>query len=180
MLPPIAACPVRSRPGDDHHTEPVDQRPVRHPTPSDGLVPAVRRVFVGYLAAQAVLGVAWWALLAASPTVRGWFELMPGHPEVMDAWVFADIGVVVVGSAVAAVGLHLGRVWATAVLWFTAGAIVYPSIFLFGWVAFTSEGGLLLGAMVVVSLFTTWIAWQVWRAHRRTLVVPAPRAPIPR
>lgn len=126
----------------------------------------VERVFVGYLAAQAVLGVAWWVLLSASPTVRAWFELMPGNPEVMDAWVFADIGVVVVGSGFAAFGLATGRRWTTAVLWFTAGAIVYPTIYLLGWLTFTSEGGLLLGAMIVVSFFTTWIAWQVGRARR--------------
>ena len=124
------------------------------------------KVYVGYLAAQAVLGVLWWLALTLSPTVRRWFELFPGEHEVMDAFVFADVLVVVVGSGFAAWGLAAGKRWTTAVLWFTAGGIVYPTLYLFGWLAFTSEGGLLLGAMVVVSTFTCWIAYHVWRVRR--------------
>jgi hypothetical protein len=133
------------------------------------------RLYAGYLAAQAVLGVAWWWALTGSATVRGWFELMPGEPQVMDAFVFADVGLVVVGSALGAWGLLAGKAWTTPVLWFTSGAIVYPTIYLFGWLSFTSEGGLLLGAMVVVSTFTCWIAWQVWRSGRADRARPERR-----
>lgn len=136
-------------------------------SPSSGRSTApVERIYVGYLAAQAVLGLIWWLLLSTSPAVRGWFELMADRPEVMDAFVFADVLVVVVGSGLSAWGLAADKRWATAVLWFTAGGIVYPTLYLFGWLSFTSEGGPLLGAMVVVSFFTCWIAWQVWRARR--------------
>jgi len=133
-----------------------------------GAAPAspAERVYVGYLATQAVLGVLWWIALTGSTTVRGWFELFPGEHQVMDAFVFADVLVVVVGSGFGAWGLATGKRWTTAVLWFTAGGIVYPTLYLLGWLSFTSEGGLLLGAMVVVSTFTCWIAWQVWRARR--------------
>lgn len=131
-----------------------------------GRATGAERGYVGYLVAQAVLGLAWWLALSSSPTVRGWFELMADRPEVMDAFVFADVLVVVVGSGFGAFGLATGRRWTTAVLWFTAGGIVYPTLYLFGWLSFTSEGGLLLGAMVVVSIFTCWIAYQVWRARR--------------
>jgi hypothetical protein len=134
--------------------------------PSTQPAAPAERVYVGYLAAQAVLGLLWWLALTMSPTVRRWFELFPGENEVMDAFVFADVLVVVVGSGFGAWGLAAGKRWTTAVLWFTAGGIVYPTLYLFGWLAFTSEGGLLLGAMVVVSTFTCWIAYHVWRARQ--------------
>ncbi len=126
----------------------------------------LERFALTYLSAQTVLGLLWWLSLATSPAVRGWFELDPGSPEVMDAFVFADVIVVVVGSGLSAWGLATGRRWTTALLWFTAGGIVYPTLYLFGWVAFTGNGGPLLGAMLVVSFFTCWIAWQIWRARR--------------
>jgi hypothetical protein len=128
------------------------------PTPAE-------RVATAYLAAQAVLGVLWWVALTTSTTVRGWFELMPGEAQVMDAFAFADV-IVVVGSALGAWGLATGRRWTPAVLWFTAGAIVYPTVYLFGWLSFTSEGGLLLGHMLVVATFTCWIAVHVGRGRR--------------
>ena len=124
------------------------------------------RIYVAYLAVQAVLGLVWWLTLRSSATVRGWFELMGDRPEVMDAFAFADVLVVVVGSGFGAWGLAADKRWTTAVLWFTAGGIVYPTLYLFGWLSFTGEGGLLLGAMAVVSFFTCWIAWQVWRARQ--------------
>jgi hypothetical protein len=123
------------------------------------------KVAAAYLAAQAVLGTLWWVALTTSTTVRGWFELMPGEAQVMDAFAFADV-IVVAGSALGAWGILAGKRWTAAVLWFTAGAIVYPTVYLFGWLSFTSEGGLLLGHMLVVATFTCWIAFHVGRARR--------------
>lgn len=147
-----------------------DSRPFRAhhgpvTSPEAPLAP-IERVAVGYLAAQAVLGIAWWIALTTSTTVRGWFELMPGEPQVMDAFVFADVIVVVVGSGLGAWAVARQRRSATAILWFTAGGIVYPTLYLLGWLAFTGEGGLLLGAMTVVSVLTCWVTWQVWRVRR--------------
>lgn len=135
------------------------------PAAEDRLVP-IERVAVCYLAAQAVLGIVWWVALTSSATVRGWFELMAGEPQVMDAFVFADVLVVVVGSGLGAWTVATQRRGAIAVLWFTTGGIVYPTLYLFGWLAFTGEGGLLLGAMTVVSVLTAWVTWQVWRVRR--------------
>jgi len=126
-----------------------------------------RHVFAGYLAAQAVLGVAWWITLASSGTVRGWFELMPDHHAVMDAFVFADVAVVVVGSAVSAVAVERGSSLAVPAVFFTAGGIVYPTLYLLGWVSFTGVGSPLLAAMVAVSTLTLWVALQVWRGRDR-------------
>jgi hypothetical protein len=127
---------------------------------------AGRRVYAGYLAAQAALGVIWWITLATSGTVRSWFELMPGNHAVMDAFVFADVGVVVVGSAVSAWAIERDAPWAVPAVAFTAGGIVYPTLYLVGWVGFTGEGSPLLAAMLATSTLTVWIAYQVWRARR--------------
>jgi len=128
-------------------------------------VPA-QRVYAGYLALQAVLGIGWWVLLATSTTVRSGFELMPERHAVMDAFVFADIAVVVVGSAVGAWAITRGSAWAVPIVWFTAGGIVYPTLYLLGWVSFTGVGSPLLAAMVAVSTLTLWVAFQVWRTSR--------------
>jgi hypothetical protein len=124
-----------------------------------------RHVYAGYLAAQAVLGVVWWITLASSTTVRSSFELMADHHAVMDAFVFADVAVVVVGSAVSAWAIERGRPGAVPAVFFTAGGIVYPTLYLLGWVSFTGVGAPLLAAMVAVSTLTVWVAWQVWRAR---------------
>jgi hypothetical protein len=105
---------------------------------------AGKQVYVGYLAAQAVLGVGWWVALATSPWVRSSFELMAEHHAVMDAFVFADMAVVVVGSALSAWALEREVAWAVPMVAFTAGGIVYPTLYLFGWVSFSSVGSPLL------------------------------------
>jgi hypothetical protein len=125
---------------------------------------ATERVFAGYLAVQALAGVGWWVALALSPTVRSWFELAPGRPEVMDAFVVADAAVIA-GSALAARGLATGAAWAVPVVAFTAGGLVYPTLYLVGWVARTGAGGPTLAIMVPPSVLTCWVA--VHARHRR-------------
>jgi hypothetical protein len=124
---------------------------------------AGKQVYVGYLAAQAVLGVGWWVALATSPWVRSSFELMAEHHAVMDAFVFADMAVVVVGSALSAWALEREVAWAVPMVAFTAGGIVYPTLYLFGWVSFSSVGSPLLAAMIAVAMLTCWVAFQIWR-----------------
>ena len=53
---------------------------------------------------------------------------------------------------------------------FTAGAIVYPTLYLVGWVSFTESGSLCLAIMVPASIFTGWVSYQVWRASVRSAV----------
>lgn len=124
---------------------------------------AGKRVYVGYLATQTVLGIGWWIALATSPSVRSWFELMAEHHAVMDAFVFADVAVVVVGSALSAWAIEREVAWAVPMVAFTAGGIVYPTLYLFGWVSFTTVGSPLLAAMIAVSTLTCWVAFQLWR-----------------
>jgi hypothetical protein len=122
--------------------------------------PAAERVFAGYLLAQAVAGIGWWLTLARSPPVRSWFELSPGRPEVLDAFAVAD-AVVIAGSALGARGLLARRPWTVPVVAFTAGGLVYPTLYLVGWVSFTGAGSPCLAIMVPPTVFTCWIARNV-------------------
>jgi hypothetical protein len=117
---------------------------------------AGRRLFAGYLVVQAVAGVAWWSALFGLPTLRSWFEPLPGHPEVMDAFVVAD-ALVVVGSLLAARGLLTGARWAVTAVGVTAGGLAYATLFLIGWVSLTGSGAPILATMVPPTVFTSWV-----------------------
>jgi hypothetical protein len=123
-----------------------------------------RRLYGGYLVVQAVLGVMLWIGIATSTTVRSGFELMADRPWVTDSFLYPDLLVTVVGSGLSAWGVLGGRQWAVPVVAFTAGSVVYPTIYLFGWVARQSEGQVALAVMLLVSMLTGWIAWQTYRS----------------
>jgi hypothetical protein len=127
----------------------------------------LERIFAAYLAAQAVVGVGLWVAFAGSPTFRGWFELLPSHHVVTDSFVFADLAVAVVGSALSAWALATDRAWAVPLVAFTAGAMAYPTFYLLGWSALAGKGPASLAIMLLPTLLTGWIAFQVWRAHLR-------------
>ena len=124
------------------------------------------RVYALYLAAQAVVGVLLWIAYAASPTVRGWFELLPSHRPVTDAFALADLLVAVVASAVSAWGVDRERTWAVPAVAFTAGAMVYPTFYLIAWVSYAGSGRAALTIMLAPATLTCWIAYQTWRANR--------------
>jgi len=124
------------------------------------------RLYAGYLAAQAVAGAALWVAFAFSPTVRSWFELMPEKHAVMDAFVFADLFLSVTGSAFGAWALARGSRAAVPVIAFTAGGIVYPTLYLLGWVSFAGTGVACLGIMVPPAILTCWITYRVVRIDR--------------
>lgn len=138
------------------------------PRRGDDLAAQPERVYAWYLGAQAVVGVLLWVALGASSTVRGWFDLLPGQHAVMDAFVFGDLAVIVVGSSLGAWAVAAGKSWAVPVTAFTAGAVVYPTLYLLGWVSFTngSTGTIALLVMVGVSTLTCFIAYKVWRLAR--------------
>jgi hypothetical protein len=125
--------------------------------------PTASRLYAGYLALQAALGVVLWIGIANSSTIRSGFELVEERPWVTDAFVYPDLFVTVVGSALSAWGIAAAKRWAVPVVAFTAGSVVYPTIYLFGWVAREEVGGPALAVMVAVSTLTCWIAWQTYR-----------------
>lgn len=129
------------------------------------------RVFAAYLALQAVGGIAFWVALASSDTVREVIELLPEEHAVTDAFIYADLLVGVLGSAVGAFALATGRRWALPIIAFTCGGLVYPTLFLLGWVSFTGEGAPCLAVMVPPSILTCWVTYQTWRMNRPALTV---------
>jgi len=120
----------------------------------------VHRLAAGYLALQAVLGVAWWAALLASPAIRSWFELMPERHSGLDAFFFADVVMFIGGSASSAIAIV--RRWSTAPLLtaFTAGGTAYATLHLAGWVLLERSGAVGMVPMAAATVLTSAIA--VW------------------
>ncbi len=127
------------------------------------------RVVAIYLIVQAAVGVALWVAWTWSPTVRSWFELAADRPGVMDAFAVADLGAAVSGSVVSAWGFWRGAAWSVPAAAFTAGTLLYPTLFLVGWVSLEGTGALCLAIMIAPSVLTSWIAWQSWRRQHRSL-----------
>jgi hypothetical protein len=115
---------------------------------------------------QAGLGFFLWVLLAGPGQVRDWFELVPERSAVTDAFVFADLTIVAVGSLLSGLAIRTDARWAVAAIAFTAGGVVYPTLYLVVWVATESTGGVALALMVWVSAVTLWICRQTYRARR--------------
>lgn len=123
------------------------------------------RVFGGYLALQAVMGVVFWVVMATSPPARSWLELDPQRRAVTDAFLAAD-GLAIVGSAIGAWALLTARRWAVVVVAITFGAVLYPTLYLVSWSAQATTARGSLAVMVPVSVCTGWITWQSWRLVR--------------
>jgi hypothetical protein len=124
------------------------------------------RIYAAYLAAQAVVGVLLWVAYVASPTVRGWFELLPSHRPVTDAFALADLLVAVLASACSAWAVDREAAWAVPAVAFTAGAMVYPTFYLIAWVSYAGTGRAALTIMLAPATLTCWIAYQTWRSQR--------------
>jgi hypothetical protein len=124
------------------------------------------RVYAGYFALQAVAGIAFWVLVATVGPIREVFEMSKDEHAVTDSFLFADIVIGIIGSAICAWGLWGGRRWAGASALFVAGGLVYSAIYLAGWVAFTGESGGLLALMIPPSSLSAWSSYQGWRLTR--------------
>jgi hypothetical protein len=117
-----------------------------------------------YFGLQASGGVLLWIAAASIPTVRDWLELVPAVPGVTDAFAVADLAVAVVASAVTCAALLTGRRWGAATATLTAGAIIYPTVYLIGWVAAGHDTGTeALAIMLPTALLCSWAARQAWR-----------------
>ena len=121
------------------------------------------RVFATYLVVQAVVGLAFWVGLAVSDEVRKLFELVPEVRSVTSTWLFADLVVGVLGSALGAYALWADARWALPVVAFTTGGIVYPTIMLATWVLMEDTGLATLAIMVPPSVISLYVTWWTWR-----------------
>ena len=126
----------------------------------------VERAAAAWFGLLAVMGVLLWIGAGASDVVRSWLELVSERPEVTDAFFPADV-VVITSSALAAFALWRGRSWAIVAVLLTVGGIVYPTVYLIGWVATTEgTGDVALAIMLVASTLSCGAALLVWRAGR--------------
>lgn len=117
-----------------------------------------RILYAGYLAVQTIGGLLLWVVLAASPAFRAGFELTADHPGVTDAFFWPDM-LIVVASAASAWALANRRRWAVAATATLAGLVVYPTLYLVGYVtSHGGAGGVGLTLMVPTALFSVWIA----------------------
>ena len=138
-----------------------------HPVTSSPTVLPIELAAAAWFALQAVLGVVLWVGAGASDVVRSWLELVADHPEVTDAFLPADV-MVIVASATAAWALGRGRPWAVVPVMVTVGGVLYPTAYLIGWVVSTDgTGEVALGIMVATSAVTCGMATLLWRGRRR-------------
>lgn len=124
------------------------------------------RIYAGYLLLQAGVGIVQWMLVFESATFRSWFEVVDSHRDVMNAFAVADL-CVIVSSIISAWGVAARRAWAPVMVAFTAATLIYPTLWLIGWVMMTDGGGSALLVMIAPTTITTWIAVLVWRARPR-------------
>jgi hypothetical protein len=127
--------------------------------------PGIERVFAGYYLLQAVVGVAFWIAIESVPAVRTLVDIAPDRHVIMDAWIFAD-GVIVLASLASAWAVERQTSWVVPIAAFTAGCVVYPTVFLIGWVAFTEVGAGSLITMVPPSILSCWVAFHLWSVRR--------------
>lgn len=126
------------------------------------------RLYAGYLALQAVAGVLVWLAVTGSSTARSWVELSETQTQVTDAFFLADM-VVVVSSALSAVAVWNRWPSGLVLTAFTAGGVVYPTVYLLAWVSSTDGRGTApLALMLAVSALTLWALAGVWRDSRQS------------
>ena len=135
--------------------------------PSHPETTAADHVYAAYFVLQAVVGVALWLVYAASPAARSWVGLVPARPAVTAAFAYPDLGVIVLGSLLSAWAIEGRSPAAVPLTAFTAGGVLYPTLYLLGWVSTTNHTGSgVLAIMLPPALLTSWISWQVWRTRR--------------
>lgn len=91
-----------------------------------------RRRAGAYLVAQGGIGLLWWVLLYASPTVRDWFVADAGWP-VARSLVLADVLGFGVGSIVAGLAVLQGRGWAGGAVVAVSAVTGYATLVAAAW-----------------------------------------------
>lgn len=122
----------------------------------------VRTFAVFYLAAQAVGGAAWWALLFTWPESRAYFRPGDAPDSTLLAFACPDLLLYAALSGVVAWGLVRERDWGWPLLCVHAGAATYAGLYCWGLVV-ASGGEALTGAVLMTpSLFVPgWLAWTL-------------------
>ena len=121
----------------------------------------LRRLGIGFLLAQAVGAVVWWALLLVWPALHTPF-LVKGAPDAtLLAFVLPDALLFIGTSGACAYGFWRKRPWAWPLLCVHAGAAGYAALYCWALVALTGGEGLPGALMMSPSLVVPGIL--VWR-----------------
>jgi hypothetical protein len=124
---------------------------------------ATASVATVYFVAQAAVGVLLWIGYASSPQMRSWFGLA-ARPAVTAAFAWPDLAVIVVASLASAATIASRSRWAIPLTALTAGAVLYPTVYLVGWVVTTTgSGGWTLLIMIPPAVLTCWFAYRLMR-----------------
>jgi hypothetical protein len=105
-----------------------------------------RRLALGYFVLQALAVAVWWALLAARPDTWALFAIHGAPAAALGAFAPGDLGLVALGSALAA--LRGGRGWGRDLAWVVAGAMTYAAAYT-ATTALTGASGA-LGALLML------------------------------
>jgi len=132
---------------------------------------AVRRfegIYVAYYVAQALVGVALWITVATSKALHDWMQIDPTKHAVADAFAFPDLAIIVVASLASAAALWGDRSGAVPLTALTAGAVLYPTVYLVGFIALSggTTGTFAFTIMIPPSCLSSWIAYHVWSVRR--------------
>jgi hypothetical protein len=124
---------------------------------------ASRQIAAAYLATQAALVAAWWALLMAVPESRGLFRDPAAPDTALLAFWLADWALVVAGSAAAALLVWRSHPARAPALWLLSGALGYAALYCVGLSALTGAALLASALMLSASLLTLGVTWQQTR-----------------
>lgn len=115
-----------------------------------------RTPFAGlFFALQSAAFAAWWLYLWLFPASRSIF-LPPGAAEIeLLAFALPDLLVAALASAAAAISLAVGARWAVPLAWFSAGAVVYATVYCIAWAALRNGGWINVALMSPAALLST-------------------------
>ncbi len=121
-----------------------------------------RRSVALYYLLQGVVGVAFWVAVRGSDVGRKLFELLPGHARVTDAFLWADLAAIA-ATLVCAWAVERDHRLAGLASAFTAGCLVYPTLYLVAWAPTSPGAARCLAIMVPPALISSWLAVRVAR-----------------
>lgn len=123
----------------------------------------LERVAAAYFGGHAVLDVAWWATVATSDRVRGWFELSSAQRRSLDAFFFPDMVILFAASAIAAIAILRRWPSANVLAALVTGGSAYATLYLAGWALRGGHGWMGVVAMSVETAIMVVLLWALVR-----------------
>ncbi len=117
-----------------------------------------KQIVVGYLAFQAASVAAWWLLLICVPPSIGWFKPVAWPSESLLCFLLPDSVMLIFGSAATAYAIATHKAWGTVLVWATAAAVWYPTLYCLGVSIVTDEAWIATAMMVSMAGLTLAMA----------------------